>query len=121
MDNVDLNVLKTIVAWRAEGRRVTMGTIVRTWGSAPRPVGALVAIGEDASGQTAIAGSVSGGCIEDDLVDKVRAASGHALAKPERLAYGDQRATRRTASGCRAAARSSSCSSRSATGRASRS
>jgi xanthine dehydrogenase accessory factor len=91
MDNVDLNVLKTIVTWRAEGRRVTMGTIVHTWGSAPRPVGAIVAIGEDAAGQTSIAGSVSGGCIEDDLVDKVRAsrASGdRAIGKPERLKYG---------------------------------
>jgi xanthine dehydrogenase accessory factor len=90
MDNVDLNVLKTIVAWRAEGRRVTMGTIVRTWGSAPRPVGAIVAIGEDAAGLASIAGSVSGGCIEDDLVEKVRASHGRGLAlqKPERLKYG---------------------------------
>ena len=90
MDNVDLNVLKTIVAWRAEGRRVTMGTIVRTWGSAPRPVGAIVAIGEDAAGLASIAGSVSGGCIEDDLVDKVRGADGQscAIAKPERVKYG---------------------------------
>jgi xanthine dehydrogenase accessory factor len=84
MDNVDLNVLKTIVAWRAEGRRVTMGTIVHTWGSAPRPVGAIVAIGEDAAGESSIAGSVSGGCIEDDLVAKVRPA----LSRPERLKYG---------------------------------
>ena len=90
MDNVDLNVLKTIVAWRAEGRRVTMGTIVHTWGSAPRPVGAIVAIGEDATGGARIAGSVSGGCIEDDLVAKVRGADGRGLAieKPERVTYG---------------------------------
>jgi xanthine dehydrogenase accessory factor len=90
MDNVDLNVLKTIVAWRAEGRRVTMGTVVHTWGSAPRPVGALVAIGEDEAGNASIAGSVSGGCIEDDLVDKVRSSNGQgfALAKPARLTYG---------------------------------
>ena len=90
MDNVDLNVLKTIVAWRAEGRRVTMGTIVRTWGSAPRPVGAIVAIGEDDAGNASIAGSVSGGCIEDDLVEKVRESNGRglALAKPTRLQYG---------------------------------
>ena len=90
MDNVDLNVLKTIVAWRAEGRRVTMGTIVRTWGSAPRPVGAIVAIGEDDAGHAAIAGSVSGGCIEDDLVDKVRRGDGPGLAtdRPERVRYG---------------------------------
>jgi len=92
MDNVDLSVLKTIVAWRAEGRRVTMGTIVRTWGSAPRPVGAIVAIGEDAAGMTSIAGSVSGGCIEDDLVARVRGRGTNGadspLARPERLKYG---------------------------------
>ncbi len=90
MDNVDLNVLKTIVAWRTEGRRVTMGTIVRTWGSAPRPVGAIVAIGEDDAGQASIAGSVSGGCIEDDLVEKVRARDGDGLpsSRPVRLKYG---------------------------------
>lgn len=89
MDNVDLNVLKTIVAWRTEGRRVTMGTIVRTWGSAPRPVGAIVAIGEG-GGVASIAGSVSGGCIEDDLVAKVRGADGDglALSLPECIKYG---------------------------------
>ena len=90
MDNVDLNVLKTIAAWRAEGRRVTMGTIVRTWGSAPRPVGAIVAIGEDEAGMASVAGSVSGGCIEDDLVTKVRGADGRGLVlgKPAYLKYG---------------------------------
>ncbi len=90
MDNVDLNVLKTIVAWRAEGRRVTMGTIVHTWGSAPRPVGAIVAIGEGGDGQVSVAGSVSGGCIEDDLVAKVHRADAGALAggRPERVTYG---------------------------------
>lgn len=89
MDNVDLGILKTIVTWRAEGRRVTMGTIVRTWGSAPRPVGAIVAIGEDAAGLVSIAGSVSGGCIEDDLVDRVRSGrDGLALQKPARVKYG---------------------------------
>ena len=90
MDNVDLNVLKTIVEWRARGRRVTMGTIVHTWGSAPRPVGAIVAIAEDADGRMSIAGSVSGGCIEDDLVEKVRANPRRTpdRALPERVRYG---------------------------------
>ena len=92
MDNVDLNVLKTIVDWRAEGRRVTMGTIVSTWGSAPRPVGAIVAIGEDAEGRASIAGSVSGGCIEDDLVARVLAGDVDATfdrpSTPERIVYG---------------------------------
>ncbi|MFO1337201.1 MAG: XdhC family protein [Burkholderiaceae bacterium] len=73
MDNVDLNILRQVVAWRAGGHRVVLGTVTRTWGSAPRPVGSLVAVRDDG----AIAGSVSGGCIEDDLIEKVRA---HALA-----------------------------------------
>ncbi len=68
MDNVDLNVLRQVVAWRQEGHAVVLGTITRTWGSAPRPVGSVVAVRGD--GQ--IAGSVSGGCIEDDLIARMR-------------------------------------------------
>ncbi|WP_310383341.1 XdhC family protein [Roseateles sp.] len=69
MDNADLDVLRQVAAWAKAGRRVVLGTITRTWGSAPRPVGSLVAVRDDG----AIAGSVSGGCIEDDLIAKVRA------------------------------------------------
>jgi len=72
MDNVDLQVLKAVRDWRAAGHRVVLGTVTRTWGSAPRPVGALIALRGD--GQ--VAGSVSGGCIEDDLVARVRAGEG---------------------------------------------
>jgi xanthine dehydrogenase accessory factor len=68
MDNVDLNVLRQVVAWRNDGHAVVLGTITRTWGSAPRPVGSVVAVRGD--GQ--IAGSVSGGCIEDDLIARMR-------------------------------------------------
>ena len=68
MDNVDQQVLRQVVAWREAGHGVVMGTITRTWGSAPRPVGALVALRDDGL----IAGSVSGGCIEDDLVARMR-------------------------------------------------
>ncbi len=91
MDSVDIEVLRSAEAWRVAGRRVTLGTIVKTWGSAPRPVGALVAIRDD--GQ--VAGSVSGGCVEDDLIEKVRA---RALAAdlPELVTYGitNEEATR---------------------------
>ncbi len=69
MDNVDLNVLRQCTQWLASGHRVVLGTITRTWGSAPRPPGSSVAIRDDGL----VAGSVSGGCIEDDLVDKARA------------------------------------------------
>jgi xanthine dehydrogenase accessory factor len=68
MDNADLQVMKQIVGWQAQGHAVVLGTITRTWGSAPRPPGSLVAIRADGL----VAGSVSGGCIEDDLVDKAR-------------------------------------------------
>jgi xanthine dehydrogenase accessory factor len=68
MDSVDLEVLKSAAAWFAEGRRVTLASVVRTWGSAPRPVGSLLAVREDGHVQ----GSVSGGCIEDDMIDRAR-------------------------------------------------
>jgi xanthine dehydrogenase accessory factor len=83
MDSVDIEVLRSAEAWRKSGRGVTLGTIVKTWGSAPRPVGALVAIRDD--GQ--VVGSVSGGCVEDDLIEKVRARA-VAAAKPQLMTYG---------------------------------
>jgi xanthine dehydrogenase accessory factor len=91
MDSVDIEVLRSAQAWRQAGHGVTLGTIVKTWGSAPRPVGALVAVRDD--GQ--ISGSVSGGCVEDDLVEKVRAKA-IAATKPQELTYGvtNEEATR---------------------------
>lgn len=68
MDNVDLQVMRQLLAWQQAGHRVVLTTITRTWGSAPRPPGSSVAIRDDGL----VAGSVSGGCIEDDLIDKAR-------------------------------------------------
>lgn len=83
MDSVDLDVLRKSVQWMDEGRGVTLVTIVRTWGSAPRPIGAMSAIRDDGI----VAGSVSGGCVEDDLLDKVR--SGELTAGgPKQVIYG---------------------------------
>jgi xanthine dehydrogenase accessory factor len=91
MDSVDIEVLRSAETWRKAGHRVTLGTIVKTWGSAPRPVGAMVAIRDD--GQ--VAGSVSGGCVEDDLIDKVKSGS-IASDKPQLITYGvtNEEATR---------------------------
>lgn len=83
MDNVDLNVLRQIKAWVAAGHRVVLGTITRTWGSAPRPPGSAVAVRDDG----VIVGSVSGGCIEDDLIDKAREGV-LAAGVPQVLRYG---------------------------------
>ena len=62
------NVLEQAAAWRAEGRKVGLATVVRTWGSSPRPVGSQLAV-DDAG---ALVGSVSGGCVEGAVVDEAR-------------------------------------------------
>jgi xanthine dehydrogenase accessory factor len=83
MDSVDLEAIKSAQAWTESGRGATIGTITNTWGSAPRPVGAMLAIRDDGH----VMGSVSGGCVEDDLIDKVK--SRHLGAnKPEVVVYG---------------------------------
>ena len=83
MDSVDLQVLKSARDWVKAGHRVVMATVIRTWGSAPRPIGALTAIRDDGM----VAGSVSGGCIEDDMVLQVR--SGELVQdKPATTKYG---------------------------------
>lgn len=68
MDSTDLSVLNTTIDWLEAGRRTALATVVETWGSSPRPLGAWLAIRDD--GQ--VVGSVSGGCVEDDLIDRVR-------------------------------------------------
>jgi xanthine dehydrogenase accessory factor len=83
MDSIDLDVLKTCDAWLAAGRRCQLVTVIKTWGSSPRPIGATLGICEDGS----VVGSVSGGCIEDDLIEKVRN-NGIDLRCPEILSYG---------------------------------
>jgi len=91
MDSVDIEVLRTAETWRKSGRKVALGTIVKTWGSAPRPVGAMVAIRDD--GQ--VVGSVSGGCVEDDLIEKTKTRMVDAKA-PALVTYGvtNEEATR---------------------------
>ncbi len=64
MDNLDVTVLRALSHWRSTGRRALLATVVRTWGSSPRPEGSIMALCESG----AVVGSVSGGCIEDDLI-----------------------------------------------------
>src|SRR5262245_11099344 len=63
MDSVDLEVMRAAVSWVEAGRGATIGTVTQTWGSAPRPVGAMLVIRDDGH----VMGSVSAGCAEDDL------------------------------------------------------
>ena len=57
-------IVETVLTWIKAGKPAALATVVETWGSAPRPVGALLAISSDAE----IQGSVSGGCVESAVV-----------------------------------------------------
>ncbi len=95
MENLDLFVLRTLRDWRLAGQRAMLVTVVRTWGSSPRPIGSIMALAE--GGQ--VVGSVSGGCIEDDLIHRytraylastVTDADPHAIPQgpPQSVKYG---------------------------------
>ncbi|MHB1290934.1 MAG: XdhC family protein [Sulfuricella sp.] len=81
MDSVDLEVLQKCLQWQNDGRRATLATVVKTWGSSPRPVGSMLVLRDDGL----LAGSVSGGCIEADLIERVHTAP---PTQPEVLTYG---------------------------------
>jgi xanthine dehydrogenase accessory factor len=78
MENLDVMVLRGLRDWRRAGKRALLATVVRTWGSSPRPVGSIMALSEDG----AVLGSVSGGCIEDDLIYRYTQAYASAAAAP---------------------------------------
>jgi xanthine dehydrogenase accessory factor len=83
MDSIDLEVLKTCDRWIRQGRKCELVTVIKTWGSSPRPEGATLGICDDGR----VVGSVSGGCIEDDLIDRVRK-EGITHTLPEVVTYG---------------------------------
>jgi xanthine dehydrogenase accessory factor len=94
MENLDVSVLKALREWRVQGHRALLATVIRTWGSSPRPVGSIMALNDNG----AVVGSVSGGCIEDDLISQfTKAYQGgsstgeghkHIDGPPEHLKYG---------------------------------
>ena len=83
MDSIDLEVLKACDQWIRQGRQCELVTVIKTWGSSPRPEGAMLAICDDGR----VVGSVSGGCIEDDLIDRV-GKEGITRILPEIVTYG---------------------------------
>jgi len=90
MDNLDVMVLRSLRDWRKSGHRALLATVVRTWGSSPRPVGSIMALCDSGS----VVGSVSGGCIEDDLIDRFT----KAYANAARVGSSDISTSRGTAS-----------------------
>src|SRR5258707_9228794 len=81
MQSLDLDVLEHALEWRRGGRRVWLVTVAQTFGASPRPPGSLAAIRDDGI----LVGSVSGGCIEDDLVAR---RAEYAGAAPQFASYG---------------------------------
>jgi xanthine dehydrogenase accessory factor len=83
MNSLDIDVLSECALWQEQGYGVTLVTVTKTWGSSPRPIGAMLALRAD--GQ--LVGSVSGGCIEDDLIDRLKSGAATA-ALPQVVSYG---------------------------------
>ncbi|HUQ28720.1 MAG TPA: XdhC family protein [Usitatibacter sp.] len=81
MQSLDLDVLERVLEWRKAGRRAWLLTVAQTFGASPRPPGSLAAIRDDGI----LVGSVSGGCIEDDLIARRFEYAG---ATPAFAAYG---------------------------------
>ena len=75
-------LLDQIGGWRRDGKQVALATVVKVWGSAPRPIGSHMAVSSDGE----IAGSVSGGCVEGAVVEK--AAEVLASGRPELVSFG---------------------------------
>jgi xanthine/CO dehydrogenase XdhC/CoxF family maturation factor len=61
-------VLRIALQWQRSGKRVALATVVKTWGSSPRPAGSMLAIAADG----AFEGSVSGGCVEGAVIQAAR-------------------------------------------------
>jgi len=62
------HIVNRVSQWLAGGKPVWLCTILKTWGSSPRPVGAMMACTLDGE----IAGSISGGCIEEDFLEQLQ-------------------------------------------------
>lgn len=81
-------LLDTLAAWQGEGADVGRAVVVRTFGSAPRPEGAVLLYAADGR----IAGSVSGGCVEGAAAEEIEAARASGRARVIRYGISDEQA-----------------------------
>ena len=82
MSEPDHTILDQAAGWVKSGRKVALATVIETWGSAPQPVGSQLAIDEDGN----FIGSVSGGCVEGEVV--TQAVDTIETGNPKVLAFG---------------------------------
>jgi xanthine dehydrogenase accessory factor len=83
MNSLDQQVLMQLSDWLKAGKQCWLCTIINTFGSSPRPVGSLLACNEDGL----YCGSLSGGCVEDDLRESINKRE-LATSRPEKIKYG---------------------------------
>ncbi len=81
-------LLDTYRAWRADGVEIGRAVVVRTFGSAPRPEGAVLLAGADGR----IAGSVSGGCVEGAAYEEIKRARRDGVSRVIRYGISDEQA-----------------------------
>jgi len=88
MQSSQQQIISHVKSWLGSGRPVWLCTILKTWGSSPRPIGAMMACTMDGE----LVGSISGGCIEEDFLEQLRDGSLKAQydeeAKPFIVKYG---------------------------------
>ena len=81
MKNVD-EILQQALLWRKNKKNVALATVISTWGSSPRPIGSQMVVNEDLD----ILGSVSGGCIEGNVISEAQEIM--KTGKPKLLKFG---------------------------------
>lgn len=86
MESTDHEVLRNAIDWLEQGQAITLFTVASTWGSSPRPPGSLLAISADGR----LSGSVSGGCVEEDLLQRLQDGS-LCVTSPTLIDYGVNR------------------------------
>jgi len=82
MQNSQLEVLLGCLECLQQGQKVTLVSVAKTWGTSPRPVGALLAV----SSEGRFFGSVSGGCVEEDLIEQLKLSP---ASTPHIMIYGE--------------------------------
>ena len=81
-------LVETLAAWRTAGAEIGRAVVIRTFGSAPRPEGAVLL----ATGDGRVAGSVSGGCVEGAAFEEIERARTTGRSRVVRYGITDQQA-----------------------------
>ena len=90
MISTEDDILREAEAWRRAGRNVALATVVETWGSAPRPVGSHLVVDEAGN----FLGSVSGGCVEGEVVTEAMDVIGEGSSRMLEFGVADETAWR---------------------------